>query len=82
MPLEEARPLESRNNQFTYSEVVSITNNFEKVIGKGGFGTVYYGCLNDDTEVAVKMLSESSNQGSEQFQAEVSYVQNFYIICC
>ncbi|KAK6264160.1 hypothetical protein SCA6_019594, partial [Theobroma cacao] len=78
MPLEEARPLESRNNQFTYSEVVSITNNFEKVIGKGGFGTVYYGCLNDDTEVAVKMLSESSNQGSEQFQAEAKLLMTVH----
>ncbi|XWS16267.1 hypothetical protein CRYUN_Cryun34aG0070500 [Craigia yunnanensis] len=65
-----ARRLESRDHLFTYSKVASITNKFEKVIGKGGFGTVYYGLLNDNTEVAVKMLSESSNQGPEQFQAE------------
>ena len=57
--LSSAKPLESRNYLFTYSEVESITNNFEKVIGKGGFGTVYYGLLNDHTEVAVKMLSAS-----------------------
>ena len=77
MPLEEARRLESRDHLFTYSKVASITNKFEKIIGKGGFGTVYYGLLDDNTEVAVKMLSESSNQGPEQFQAEVSYVQSF-----
>lgn len=32
-----------------------ITNNFERAIGKGGFGTVYYGRLPNGTEVAVKM---------------------------
>lgn len=47
-----------------------ITNNFERVIGEGGFGTVYHGYL-DDTQVAVKMLSPSSVQGYKQFKAEV-----------
>ena len=62
--------LEPANHQFTYSEILEITNNFERVIGKGGFGTVYHGYLND-TQVAVKMLSESSVQGYKEFQAEV-----------
>ena len=62
--------LETKNQQFTYSEVLSITNNFEKVIGKGGFGTVYHGYVGD-TQVAVKMLSPSSTQGYKEFQAEV-----------
>lgn len=63
--------LEQNKQQFTYSNVLKMTNNFERVIGKGGFGTVYYGRL-DDTEVAVKMLSQSSAQGFKQFQSEVS----------
>ncbi|XVF26890.1 hypothetical protein REPUB_Repub14bG0058900 [Reevesia pubescens] len=62
--------LKSRTQQFTYSEVRKITNNFEKILGKGGFGTVYHGYLGD-TQVAVKMLSPSSAQGYKQFQAEV-----------
>ncbi|KAG6727760.1 hypothetical protein I3842_02G140700 [Carya illinoinensis] len=62
--------LESLQRQFTYSEILRITNNFERILGKGGFGTVYYGYI-DDTQVAVKMLSHSSVQGYQQFQSEV-----------
>ncbi|CAI9281042.1 unnamed protein product [Lactuca saligna] len=63
--------LEIRKQQYTYSEVQSITDNFNVVIGKGGFGTVYHRHI-DDTEVAVKMLSESSLQGDKEFQAEIT----------
>ncbi|XP_062104822.1 putative leucine-rich repeat receptor-like serine/threonine-protein kinase At2g19230 [Humulus lupulus] len=62
--------LEPKKHQFTYSEITSITNNFEKVIGKGGFGPVYYGYVND-TQVAIKMLSDASEQGYKEFQSEV-----------
>ncbi|KAF2301070.1 hypothetical protein GH714_019870 [Hevea brasiliensis] len=64
--------LESRKlkRQFTYFEVLEITNNFGSVLGRGGFGTVYHGYL-DDIEVAVKTLSPSSVQGYKEFQAEV-----------
>lgn len=59
----------SNKQEFTYAEVLSITNNFEKVVGKGAYGTVYYGCRGE-TQVAVKMLSPST-QGFQQFQTEV-----------
>ena len=62
--------LRPKNHEFTYTEIIAITNNFEKVIGKGGFGTVFHGYL-DDTQVAVKMLSTTSSQGPKEFQAEV-----------
>ncbi|KAL5581640.1 hypothetical protein UlMin_014082 [Ulmus minor] len=61
--------LEAKHLQFSYSEILAITNNFERVIG-GGFGIVYYGYL-DETQVAVKMLSPTSAQGIKEFQAEI-----------
>ncbi|KAF3574495.1 hypothetical protein F2Q69_00058773 [Brassica cretica] len=60
----------SKDRRITYSEVLKMTNNFERVLGKGGFGTVYHGNL-DDSQVAVKMLSHSSAQGYKEFKAEV-----------
>ncbi|CAB4302983.1 unnamed protein product [Prunus armeniaca] len=61
--------LESTKRQFTYSEILKMTNNFERVLGKGGFGTVFHGYM-DHTQVAIKMLSASSVQGFQQFHAE------------
>ncbi|XP_025012557.1 probable LRR receptor-like serine/threonine-protein kinase At1g51860 isoform X2 [Ricinus communis] len=63
-------PLELQKRQLRYFEIVQITNNFQRILGKGGFGTVYHGHL-DDMEVAVKMLSPSSAQGYKEFQTEV-----------
>ncbi|XP_028202264.1 LRR receptor-like serine/threonine-protein kinase IOS1 isoform X5 [Glycine soja] len=48
-----------------------------KVVGKGGFGTVYLGHIND-TPVAVKMLSRSSAHGYQQFQAEVKLLMTVH----
>ena len=62
--------VKSKTRKFTFSEIVSITGNFETVIGRGGSGTVYHGRLKDGTQVAVKMLSPSSTQAKE-FHTEV-----------
>ena len=51
--------IKSQNQQYSYSEVVSITNNFKTIIGEGGFGKVYLGKLKDETKVAVKLLSHT-----------------------
>ncbi|KAH7867482.1 hypothetical protein Vadar_034086 [Vaccinium darrowii] len=59
-----------KNRYFTYSELITITNNFQKVLGKGASGSVYAGHLTDGTQVAVKMLSPQSTQGPNQFRTE------------
>lgn len=63
-------PFQLESQQFTYKDLISITKDFEHAIGKGGFGTVYYGELGDGTQVAVKLRSQSSQQGTKEFQAE------------
>ncbi|XP_031487194.1 proline-rich receptor-like protein kinase PERK10 isoform X2 [Nymphaea colorata] len=51
--------------QFAYNEILSITGNFGRVIGKGGSSTVYYGELPENgLKVAVKKLRESGSQFS------------------
>ncbi|XP_056866333.1 probable LRR receptor-like serine/threonine-protein kinase At1g07550 [Raphanus sativus] len=62
--------LELKNRRFTYSEVKNMTNHFQVVLGKGGFGVVCQGFLNNQ-QVAVKVLSQSSTQGYKEFKTEV-----------
>ncbi|XP_074569541.1 putative leucine-rich repeat receptor-like serine/threonine-protein kinase At2g19230 [Curcuma longa] len=62
------------NRKFMYEELKFMTDNFSKIIGKGGFGVVYYGHLEDATEVAVKMLTKSSSQGKEDFLSEAEHL--------
>ena len=56
---------------YSYQEVLAATENFKKEIGRGGFGPVFYGKLNNDQEVAIKVLDIASRQGSDEFFNEV-----------
>ncbi|XP_031482443.2 probable LRR receptor-like serine/threonine-protein kinase At1g05700 isoform X2 [Nymphaea colorata] len=62
---------------FTYSEVVAITINFKQKIGQGGFGSVYLGHLQGQ-DVAVKMISHKSKQGSKEFYTEVALLSRVH----
>ncbi|KAF8402770.1 hypothetical protein HHK36_010860 [Tetracentron sinense] len=42
---------------FALSEIDDATRKFEKKIGSGGFGVVYYGKMKDGKEIAVKVLT-------------------------
>ncbi|XP_052158609.1 senescence-induced receptor-like serine/threonine-protein kinase [Oryza glaberrima] len=68
---EEETPLHIDIRRFTYAELKLITNNFQSIIGKGGFGTVYHGILENNDEVAVKVLVETSIAESKDFLPEV-----------
>ncbi|KAL1203702.1 Protein NSP-INTERACTING KINASE 2 [Cardamine amara subsp. amara] len=63
--------------RFTFKELQSATSNFssKNLVGKGGFGNVYKGCLHDGTIIAVKRLNDINNGGGEiQFQTEVEMI--------
>ncbi|CAL5195563.1 unnamed protein product [Lathyrus oleraceus] len=60
----------SKHQIFSHAEILNITENFKTIIGEGGFGKVYIGILQDQTQVAVKRLSPSSMQGYKEFQSE------------
>ncbi|KAL0875653.1 hypothetical protein Bca101_025358 [Brassica carinata] len=66
-----------KSKRFTYSEVIKMTNNFQRVIGKGGSCMVYQGTVNG-SEVAVKLLCQTSTQGYEQFKAEVDLLMRVH----
>jgi hypothetical protein len=68
---EEETPLHIDIRRFTYAELKLITNDFQSIIGKGGFGIVYHGILENSNEVAVKVLMETSIAESTDFLPEV-----------
>ncbi|PAN34375.1 hypothetical protein PAHAL_6G088300 [Panicum hallii] len=51
----------------------AATNNFseENKLGRGGFGEVFKGTLQDGTEIAVKRLSQNSSQGFQELKNEL-----------
>ncbi|XP_057525356.1 proline-rich receptor-like protein kinase PERK8 [Amaranthus tricolor] len=65
---------------FSYEELSAASDGFaaEKVLGAGGFGCVYKGCLQDGREVAIKKLKDNSGQGDREFKAEVEIISRVH----
>uniref|UniRef100_A0A7N2MDM1 non-specific serine/threonine protein kinase n=1 Tax=Quercus lobata TaxID=97700 RepID=A0A7N2MDM1_QUELO len=63
---------------FSHKELKIATNGFHKSnkIGAVGFSSVYKGKLQDDNDVAVKMLSVESSQGLNEFMSEIASLSN------
>ncbi|CAN6453179.1 unnamed protein product [Victoria cruziana] len=63
--------------RFSFRELRIATGDFssKNILGRGGFGIVYKGCLQDGTLVAVKRLKDANAVGGEvQFQTEVEMI--------
>ncbi|OIW18866.1 hypothetical protein TanjilG_25309 [Lupinus angustifolius] len=58
---------------FEFEQLATATNDFHlaSMLGKGGFGPVYKGKLENGQEIAVKRLAKASTQGLEEFMNEV-----------
>ncbi|KAL9817088.1 putative protein kinase RLK-Pelle-DLSV family [Arabidopsis thaliana] len=62
--------------QFAFKTTEAATDKFSdsNMIGRGGFGEVNRGKLSSGTEVAVKRLSKTSGQGTQEFKSEAVLV--------
>jgi hypothetical protein len=70
-------------NLYSLAQVTIATDNFKIQIGKGRFGPMYYGKLEDGQEVAIKVLDVKSNQGPFEFFNEVQKISRHfnYVVC-
>ncbi|XP_030528228.1 nodulation receptor kinase-like [Rhodamnia argentea] len=57
---------------FTLQCIEATTQKYKTLIGEGGFGSVYGGTLPDGQEVAVKVRSATSTQGTREFENELN----------
>ncbi|EOY11266.1 Receptor-like kinase in in flowers 3, putative [Theobroma cacao] len=62
--------------KFTFEEIKRATKNFsrENIVGKGGYGNVYKGILEDGSEVALKRFKNCSAAGDATFAREVEVI--------
>lgn len=65
---------------FSYKEIKAATNNFKEVIGRGSFGSVYFGKLRDGKLVAVKVRFDKTQLGADSFVNEVRCLNEFLLI--
>ncbi|KAH0905720.1 hypothetical protein HID58_037547 [Brassica napus] len=63
---------------FTYEDVVKMTNNFGRVLGRGGFGTVYHGYYNN-IQVAFMANGNMADHLSGKYDHMLSWRQRLQI---
>ncbi|KAF6164780.1 hypothetical protein GIB67_011170 [Kingdonia uniflora] len=65
---------------FSFKETVSATSSFSSSaqVGRGGYGNVYKGILDDKTVVAIKRAQEGSLQGQKEFFTEIELLSRLH----
>ncbi|KAH7365286.1 hypothetical protein KP509_18G018800 [Ceratopteris richardii] len=71
-------PAQGHVRSFSYREIEIATNNFTTKLGRGGFGPVYKGWLDDGRVAAIKVSSNISNQGSKEFLNEIDLLSRVH----
>ncbi|KAL8544161.1 hypothetical protein ACS0TY_004625 [Phlomoides rotata] len=64
--------------KFSYRDLQNKTCNFSELLGIGGFGSVYKGCLSDGTLIAVKKLDRVLPHGEKEFVTEVNTISSMH----
>ncbi|XP_057472158.1 probable LRR receptor-like serine/threonine-protein kinase At1g67720 isoform X1 [Actinidia eriantha] len=75
---EHTMPAQEAAHCFTLSELEDATRKFERKVGSGGYGLVYYGRLKEGKEIAVKVMINNSFQGKQQFSNEVTLLSRIH----
>ncbi|KAL8046833.1 hypothetical protein ABFX02_08G199600 [Erythranthe guttata] len=63
--------------RFSYEQLEAATENFNKKLGEGGFGSVFQGLLKDGTKIAVKTL-DGVGHIKKSFLAEVESIGSIH----
>ncbi|XP_062100824.1 nodulation receptor kinase-like [Humulus lupulus] len=63
---------------FSLANIEAATQNYRTSIGEGGFGSVYRGTLPDGQNVAVKVRSATSTQGTREFENELNLLSTIF----
>uniref|UniRef100_A0A5B7ATY7 Protein kinase domain-containing protein n=1 Tax=Davidia involucrata TaxID=16924 RepID=A0A5B7ATY7_DAVIN len=64
--------------KFSYKETKKLTDNFNTIIGQGGFGTVYKAQFSDGLVVAVKRMDKVSEQAEDEFCREIELLARLH----
>ncbi|CAH8255097.1 unnamed protein product [Arabidopsis lyrata] len=64
--------------KFSYKEMTNATNDFNTVIGQGGFGTVYKAEFSDGLIAAVKKMNKVSEQAEQDFCREIGLLAKLH----
>ncbi|KAG5526460.1 hypothetical protein RHGRI_032659 [Rhododendron griersonianum] len=64
--------------KFTHKEMKKATDNFNTVIGQGGFGTVFKAQFSDGSVVAVKRMDKVSEQAEDEFCREIELLARLH----